>query len=190
MSMEATAQQQEPMRESAARFIEQHARPLELAQYRVFFAEDDPNEVVKALLPFQNADGGFGHAREPDNWNPDSTPITTNDALLRLYDAGALDLNSDTAKRIAQYLLSGTEFDPHAMRWRFAVSGNIDHPHAIWWERHGDGIFGWNPTVSLATFLVCMHAEGPWETLLAEAFDTLEQSGASSGDELTCFRFA
>ena len=58
------------MRESAARFIEQHARPLELAQYRVFFAEDDPNEVVEALLPFQNADGGFGHALEPDNWNP------------------------------------------------------------------------------------------------------------------------
>lgn len=190
MGMESTASQQEPMREAAARFVEQHARPLELAQYRVFFAEDDPNEVVKALLPFQNADGGFGHALEPDNWNPDSTPITTNDALLRLYDAGALDLNSDTAKRIAQYLLSGTEFDPHAMRWRFAVSGNIDHPHAIWWERHGDGIFGWNPTVSLAAFLVCMHAEGPWETLLAEAFDTLEQSGASSGDELTCFIFA
>ena len=96
------------MREAAARFVEQHARPLELAQYRVFFAEDDSNEVVKALLPFQNADGGFGHALEPDNWNPDSTPITTNDALLRLYDAGALDLNSDTAKRISQYLLSGT----------------------------------------------------------------------------------
>ncbi len=105
MGMESTASQQEPMREAAARFVEQHARPLELAQYRVFFAEDDPNEVVKALLPFQNADGGFGHALEPDNWNPDSTPITTNDALLRLYDAGALDLNSDTAKRIAQYLL-------------------------------------------------------------------------------------
>ncbi len=50
MSMEATAQQQEPMRESAARFIEQHARPLELAQYRVYVAEDDPNEAVEALV--------------------------------------------------------------------------------------------------------------------------------------------
>jgi hypothetical protein len=42
-------------------------------------------QVIAALRHYQNPDGGFGNALEPDNWNKDSSPYTT------LYATNALE---------------------------------------------------------------------------------------------------
>lgn len=34
-------------------------------------------DVLAALAVYQNEDGGFGRALEPDCWNPDSSPVQT-----------------------------------------------------------------------------------------------------------------
>lgn len=170
----------------AIEFIKKNARPVELAEFACHFENGPRQALVDALKPYQNPDGGFGHALEPDNWNPRSTPITTNTAIHSLFEAGALPAAREMG--IARYLLSGDSFDSERQRWLFSVDSNKDHPHAIWWERGENDVPGWNPTVSLAAFLVCMGAEGPWEELVRQAF--AELPGLSGGDELKCYILA
>lgn len=76
--------------ETAKRFVLEHARPVDLAVYKYFF-EDGPNiAVIRELKRYQNQDGGFGHGLELDCWNPNSSPITTNDAVITLFRVDAL----------------------------------------------------------------------------------------------------
>lgn len=175
--------------QKAKQFITGSARPLELARYRAVFEGGPKQAVIEELGKFQNPDGGFGNALEPDNWNPGSTPITTNDALICLCETGALREAGDMTAGMVRWLTSGDGFVPEQRRWRFAVEGNKAHPHAIWWEP-GDGPESWNPTVSLAAFLVCMGADGPWRELVAEAFRWLEGAEKIGSDEVKCFMLA
>lgn len=176
--------------QKAKDFIRKNARAVELAEYNCLFENGPKAAFVEALKPYQNPDGGFGHALEPDNWNPGSSPITTNDAMGRLFEAGALDKEGEMARDMVRYLTSGQEFDPERRRWLFAIDSNKDYPHAVWWERKPEDIPGWNPTVSLAAFLVYMDVPGPWRELVAEAFQDLEQAGEKLGDGAKCYILA
>ncbi|WP_305116944.1 hypothetical protein [Acutalibacter muris] len=173
----------------AKQFIISNARPLELAWYRAVFEGGPKGAVVEELKKFQNPDGGFGNALEPDNWNPNSTPITTNDAIIHLYQCGALVEAGNIIEGIARWLKSGDGFDRGQQRWRFAVESSKEHPHAIWWEP-GDGKESWNPTVSLAAFLVCMGGGEPWRGLVREAFRWLETVDEADSHEVQCFMLA
>ena len=50
------------------RWIERNARPLEWALYRQKFENGSESAVLEALSAYQNPDGGFGYALEPDDW--------------------------------------------------------------------------------------------------------------------------
>ena len=173
---------------TAKNFVLQNARPLELAVYEYFF-ENEPNKaVVDELLKFQNPDGGFGNALEPDFFNPNSSPIATNDAIITLCRVNALDRNSEIVKGIVRYLESHDSFDEDKKRWLFAIDSNKDYPHAIWWEKKGDGISGFNPSISLASFMVCyVNRNSLYEEIIKEGFEYLETAEEISGDSLKCF---
>ena len=175
----------------ASEFIKRSARPLELAEFRCHFENGSKQAVIEALRPYQNPDGGFGHGLEPDNWNPNSTPITTNDALIHLFETGALPEAGGMAEAMVRYLTSGQARHPETGRWYGSIESNRDYPHAIWWEPSEEDVLpGWNPTVSLAACLVCMGEGGPWKRLVQEAFAELEAAGEKSGDGLKCFMLA
>lgn len=110
----------------------QNARPIDLGLWQYFFEDGDKKIVVEALMNYQNEDGGFGHALEADNWNPNSTPITTQHALkiLRLVDF--LDMRHPIYQGIWKYL--NAEKDLLEYGWRFTVPSNEDYPHAPWWN--------------------------------------------------------
>ena len=178
---------------AARAFVEGNARPLDLAVYEYFLKGGSRARVIAELARFQNPDGGFGHALEADNWNPASTPIATNDALITLYRTGALD---EAAARkmvsgIVRYLASHDSFDEAKRRWRFAVESNRDHPHAVWWEKQGDGILGFNPTVSLAAFMLCQRKNEPLHAdIIREAVRDLQGQTELLGDTLKCYLLA
>lgn len=175
----------------AESFIKENARPLDLAVYKYFFENESNQAVVDELLKFQNADGGFGNAIEPDFFNPNSSPVATNDAIITLCRVNALDKNSDIVKGIVKYLESHDSFDKDKKRWLFAIDSNKDYPHAIWWEKKGDGISGFNPSVSLAAFLVCYDKCDPlYEEILKEGLEFLKNAEEISGDDLNCFLLA
>ena len=58
-------------------WIHRNARQLELSVWNYFFENGSREAVIDALSYYQNEDGGFGHAVEPDGWNPESSPYAT-----------------------------------------------------------------------------------------------------------------
>ncbi len=137
--------------EKAQRFVYQHARPLDLARWKYHFEGGSQEEVLKVLAMYQKEDGGFGYALEPDNWNPDSTPIATWAATKFLREIQFTDADHPIIAGALRYLDSGKDFADG--KWFNTVPGNNGHPHAIWWQC--DGNFGnpdENPTVALCGF--------------------------------------
>ena len=78
--------------EQAGTFIFTHGRLLERQLYATFFQDGTVQACLKALLAYQNPDGGFGNGIEPDLLCPDSTAIGAETAmvLLDLLDAGGV----------------------------------------------------------------------------------------------------
>ena len=171
----------------AIKYIIENARPLELAVFRYFFEGGSNQAVIAELSKFQNSDGGFGHALEPDFFNPNSSPIATNDAIITLSRVNALDRDSDIVKGIVSYLESHDSFDENKKRWLFAIDSNKDYPHAIWWEKKGDGISKFNPSVSLAAFMICYGKRTAlYEEIIKEAIEYL-RNGEIGGDDINCY---
>lgn len=109
-----------------------NARPVDLCLWQYYFEQGKKEDVVSALLHYQNADGGFGHALEADNWNPESTPITTQHALKILEEIGFFDMEHPVYQGIFSYLESGKDLREYG--WCFTVPGNDKGPHAPWWN--------------------------------------------------------
>ena len=113
-------------------FLYRNAREVELSLWKYFFEDGSKIAVVTALMIYQNEDGGFGHALEADNWNPNSTPVTTEHALKILRSIDFMDMNHPIYQGIWKYLLS--EKDLLDYGWRFTIPSNDDYPHAPWWN--------------------------------------------------------
>ena len=178
-------------RQAARRFVLENARPLDRAVYAYSFEGGPRAAVVAELAKFQNPDGGFGHALEADNWNPRSNPIATNDAIITLQRTGALAEAPEMVSGIVRYLASHDSFDEGRRRWLFAIESNRDYPHAIWWEKKGDGVEDFNPSVSLAAFMVCFGERTPlYEDILREAWAFLRATPVLAGDPLKCYLLA
>ena len=143
------------MEETFARartFIYRNARPLDLARWQVHFENGPREAVVQALTAYQNADGGFGHALEADAWNPNSTPIQTWCATQVLREIGFDDATHPVVQGILRYLESGQDFDGRC--WKNTVQSNNDYPHAPWWHAQDAGEPSYNPTASLAGWII------------------------------------
>ncbi|MEI5034796.1 hypothetical protein RB201_25250 [Streptomyces sp. S1A(2023)] len=65
----------------AEQFIWLTARVLEQRRFAHDFLDGDPDAVESALSAYQNEDGGYGHALEPDLRGPVSQPLHTAHAL-------------------------------------------------------------------------------------------------------------
>lgn len=140
--------------EKARGFVYRNARPLELARWRFHFENGSADDVVTALSAFQNEDGGFGHALEEDNFNPNSLPMGVWKAAEILDEIGFSDKSHPMIKGILRYLESGSCFDTAHEQWLNTVPSNNDYPCAIWWAYNGESDFRYNPTAALAGFIL------------------------------------
>ena len=117
--------------EEVREWMQRNARNVELCMWQYLFEGGSAKAVADALAHYQNEDGGFGWALEPDNWNPESTPIATHH-VLRIYKMlGITDYEHPIFHGIKRYLESNK--DKLEYGWRFNVPGNDLHPHAPWW---------------------------------------------------------
>ena len=140
--------------EKARAFMYRCARPLELALWQYHFEGGSAENVLHALSFYQNEDGGFGHALEADNWNPHSSPLTTQTATEILYAVNA-PADHPIVQNTLRYLDSGADFDTMHRQWPGSVPTNNEHPHAIWWTYEADKeAYQYNPTVGLAAFML------------------------------------
>lgn len=139
----------------AMEFIYRNARPLDLARWQYHLENGSREAVLRALSYYQNPDGGFGHALEPDCFNPASAPVQTWQAAEILHEIQFRDRSHPIIQGILKYLESGAHFSGEHAQWKNTVPGNNDYPHAIWWEHHaGNEEYAYNPTACLAGFIL------------------------------------
>lgn len=139
--------------EKARGFIYRNARPLDLALWKYHFENGNREDVLTALMAYQNADGGFGHALEADSFNPNSAPIQTWTACEVLREIGFTDGTHPIIRGILRYLDSGLDFSEKHNQWLNSVKTNADYPHAVWWD-YSDKVENYNPTAYLAGFIL------------------------------------
>lgn len=86
----------------AENFIWLTARVLEQRRFEHDFLDGDPSTVETALDAYRNADGGYGHALEPDLRGPVSQPLHTAAAVRVLDSIGRCA--GQRVERIGRYL--------------------------------------------------------------------------------------
>ncbi len=120
----------------ARRFVYGHARPVDRAIMEHCMDGASASRVLAALEGYRNADGGFGHALEPDVRAPHSQPIHTLTALELLRQAGirapaVADGCCDFLRRVGDdavpALLDGALAYPAAAHWQgpFALQPDL-----------------------------------------------------------------
>lgn len=139
----------------ARRFLHAQGRPLEAALFRYHFESAPREDVISSLALFQNPDGGFGQALEPDLRAPESSAIATSVALQVLRSLDAVDEDETLAGLARAYLLKTLR--PALPGWRIVPKTTDASPHAPWWQQagrpHDYDKFGLNPTAELLGYL-------------------------------------
>ena len=77
-----------PLLEKGTDFIWRNARALERAVFEHRFGGGPADRIVRIIGSYQNEDGGFGYALEPDLRAPDSHPLFVEFGLKLLHDCG------------------------------------------------------------------------------------------------------
>ena len=143
------------------RFLLAQARLLERRLFATCFRAAPASGVVDALRGYQNADGGFGQALEPDTRCPASLPVYVETALQALATAATVDRAMvlracDFLARTANEAGTGG-----AVPLAFPVIESF--PRAGHWTEwtYEPGL---NPTAGLAGLLYQLGVEHSWRT--------------------------
>lgn len=135
-------------------FIQMNARPLDKARWNYLFEGGSQEDVIIALQAYQNDDGGFAHALEPDCWNENSTPLQTCVATRIIKEIHLEDKDHPLIQGILKYLASQKEFDGFIWNGLNTVKSNNYYPHAPWWSYNKTQELSYNPTASLIGFIL------------------------------------
>ena len=115
----------------ARQFLITQARPLERALFEYRFEGATMDDVLAELAHFQNEDGGFGRALEPDLRTPSSSALATGIGLQMLRELECPAEHPLVCKAVA-YLIE--TFEKKARVWRVAPPDTNSYPHAPWWH--------------------------------------------------------
>jgi hypothetical protein len=99
----------------ARQFLKTQARPLDRALFEYRFENASAERVVDELARFQNDDGGFGHALEPDLRTPTSSALATGIGLGLLQESDRA-ADHPLVQAAVQFLLA--TFDAQRQVWR------------------------------------------------------------------------
>lgn len=175
---------------TAQRFIEKYARPLEQARFRHAFQDGSQTEILEALRAFQNPDGGFGRALEPDLRAPESSALATSHAFQVLRSLSTSASHELIASALTYLLVS---LDREEAHWRIIPPAAQRSPHAPWWDQAGRedefDTFSLNPTAELLGYCYEQRASVPEDvlTLLANRiYVRLAVPGELEMHELLC----
>ena len=164
--------------DAAASFIASNARVIDRRRFARLFGDDDARPVRDAVAAYRNADGGFGHALEPDCRAPASQPLAVEMALRIMDETGAWD--DALVRGACDWLAAVAPAEGGAAGAEPSMTG---WPHAPWWGPE-DG----HPASVIATGLIAgtLHARGvshPWlgraTGLMWTRIDALARSGGS-----------
>lgn len=144
--------------DAARRFIWSSARVIDRRRFEYLFQGGAAEPVVDALRAYQNADGGFGHALEPDGRGPQSQPLHGYVALQLLDELGRFA--DPIVANLLDYFASITAPDGGLPS---VIPTEWDYPHAPWWNVDADATLGsLLPTAGIVGLLVKNGVRQPW----------------------------
>ena len=112
--------------------LKEKARPIDSERFNYHFNNAGPEKLIKEIKKYQNEDGGFGQALEPDFRLPLSNPMATSIALSYLQNLDNHSSARELIKKAISYLENS--FNQNRNGW-YAVSREInDYPHTPWWH--------------------------------------------------------
>lgn len=139
---------------ASRRFIATNARPLEAARFSHAFEGGSGQSVIRELQKFQNPDGGFGNALDPDLRAPESSALCTSIAF-QVLRATQTTPDPKFTSSVIVYLLNNLNLEMG--HWRIIPTSAELSPHAPWWRQTGrDGVydgFSLNPTAEILGYL-------------------------------------
>lgn len=141
----------------AQQFLWLNGRLLERRLCAYLFAGAPRAGVLAALAAYQNANGGFGEALEPDIRAPVSQPAAI-DLAFHVLDM-VQGFADPMVARACDYLvsISTTEGGIPTL-----LPSARDYPHAPWWAPEDNPPAALNPTAALVGLLRKHHVEHPW----------------------------
>lgn len=142
-------------------FVLRHARLIDRHRFAFRFESGPADAVVFALRPYQNADGGFGHALEPDLRCAASQPVPTEHALQILDEVDEFD--PEIVLRCCDWLSTVTTGEDGVP---FVLASVAEGPHAAWWKATGDADL--NPTAGIVGLLYKQAVKHPWVGVATE----------------------
>lgn len=151
-------------------YIYRDGRLLERRLFAALFENGPAGAVVDCLRGYQNKDGGFGQALEPDKRAPESQPLDVQFALEILNLAGVADREIIT--RACDFLETVAD---EAGAVAAVLPSIAAYPRAAHW---GDGAFAprLSPTVAIVGLLHRFGVEHAWrDRAAAYCFDALER---------------
>ena len=119
--------------EGAGDFIFRHGRLLERQLYAHFFQSGTVGACLRALLAYQNPDGGFGNGIEPDLLCPDSSAIGAETALYYLDLIDAYD--TEIVSRLVEWIAANQNDEGFIVH---PTPGMLSYPHQQWWKNPDD----------------------------------------------------
>ncbi|MFI7696022.1 hypothetical protein ACIBQ6_43620 [Nonomuraea sp. NPDC049655] len=141
----------------AAQFLRLHGRLIDRLRFEALFAGGSRARVLDALRCYQNADGGFGNALEPDLRGAGSQPQPVEVAFWILDELDAFD--SPMVAAACDYLAGITAAGGGVP---FVLPSVRDTPRAPWWQAPDDPPGDLNPTAALAGLLHKHGVTHPW----------------------------
>ncbi|MEY2402898.1 MAG: hypothetical protein QOD38_449 [Acidimicrobiaceae bacterium] len=172
--------------ERAADFIWRNARLLDRHLFARRFLGGSSEHAIHALRSYQNDDGGFGNALEPDLRGPDSQPIHVDTAFRVFQEVGVAP--PEMVARACSYLssVSGETGGVPAI-----MPSAARHAHAEHWQPKAWIPDALNPTAMLAGLLHALHVGHAWlDRADAFCWKRLGETKVQEGHELAavfCF---
>jgi hypothetical protein len=143
--------------EAAAGFIWRSGRLIDRYRFAHLFLDADRGPVLAALAAYQNPDGGFGNALEPDLRGPASQPEPVEVAFRVLDEIGAMDHPMVAAA--CDWLVTASTPEGGVP---FVLPTALEHPRAPWWQTEPDPPAGLVPTAAIAGLLHKHRVDHPW----------------------------
>jgi hypothetical protein len=171
---------------SAVDFLYRNARLLEKHRLAYHFFSKPQFPVLRSLHAYQNLDGGFGNALEPDKRYPGSTPIDVASAFEILDEVNGF--TDPMILRACDYLLTITTEEGGIPLTLPAVK---DYPSAPWWlTDESSPPASVNPTAEICGLLLKHSIEHPWlEKAIAFCWQNIDPQQSSYHDMMPLARF-
>jgi hypothetical protein len=150
--------------DKAATFIWQNGRLLERRLFEYYFQGGSKDGVLQALRAYLNADGGFGHALEPDLRTPDSQPLYAEFGLRTLYEAKIRD--ADLASRVCDYVSRVADLSKGIMT---ITPSSRNYPRAPHWNNPSSEQPDFSRLTSIVGLLNWQDIWHPWLNKAVEA---------------------